>query len=56
VFIKSKKLIQIRALGNLTPRNSQFTFHNLSYKQIQREQCLLNLANQRLKRNTITAC
>lgn len=56
VFIKSKNLIQIRALGSLTRRNSQFTFHNLSYKRIQKEQCLLDLANQRLKGNMITAC
>lgn len=56
VFIKSKNLIQIRALRNLTPRNSQFTFHNLSYKRIQKEQCLLDLANQRLKGNMITVC
>lgn len=56
LFIKSKRLIQIQALGNPTPRNSQFIFHNLSYKQIQKEQCLLDLANQRLKGNTSTAC
>lgn len=56
LFIKSKRLIQIQALGNPTPRNSQFIFHNLSYKQIQKEQCLLDLANQRLKGNMSTAC
>lgn len=55
-FIKSKNQIQIQVLGNLTPRNSEFTLHNLSYKQIQKEQCLLDLTNQRLKGNIITAC
>lgn len=55
-LIKSKNQIQIQGLGNLTPRNSEFTVQNLLYKQIQKEECLLDLANQRLKGNIITAC
>lgn len=55
LFIKSKHLIQIQAPGSPAPRNSQFIFHNLSYKQIQKEQYLLDLASQRLRGNMSTA-